>query len=193
MFFLNWRDPDTRFSTFVFFIKQLLLGPWYRLKPFWIWLRIYGVDRQSWLHSVVIDTAVTCTVESLTPLWNAQRSQWHRCDMHSGVIDTAVTCTAVSWKPLCNNIVKLSFSRMILNTTVFLCVNMIRLHRAQRCHWQCCDMHSGVIDTAVTCKTKSLHRCDFGPHIRMDLANFKGNIYRKNIHRQIDLYTTVHL
>jgi hypothetical protein len=40
------------------------------------------------------------TAESLTPLWRAQRSHWHRCDVHSGVIDTAVTCTAESLTPL---------------------------------------------------------------------------------------------
>jgi hypothetical protein len=32
------------------------------------------------------------------------------------------------------------------------------------------------------------HRCDFGPHIRVALATFKGNINRKKIHRQIDLH-----
>jgi hypothetical protein len=55
------RDPETRFLTSVFFIKQLPLGLWYThgLKHFWIWLRICGVNRQSWLHSGVIDTAVT--------------------------------------------------------------------------------------------------------------------------------------
>jgi hypothetical protein len=70
---------------------------------------------QSWLHTCVIDTVVTCTAVSLTPLWHAQRYHWHRCDMHSGIIDTAVTCTAesltllwyahctaVSLTPLCN-------------------------------------------------------------------------------------------
>jgi hypothetical protein len=41
-----------------------------------------------------------------------------------------------------------------------------------------------VNDTAV----QIWHRCDFGPHIRVDLATFKGNIYRKNIHRQFDLH-----
>jgi hypothetical protein len=42
-------------------------------------------------------------------------------------------------------------------------------------------MHSGVIDTAVQIG----HHCDFGPHILVVLATFKGNIYRKNMHRQI--------
>jgi hypothetical protein len=32
----TWRDSVSRFSTFVFFIKQYLLGPCHRLKPFWI-------------------------------------------------------------------------------------------------------------------------------------------------------------
>jgi hypothetical protein len=34
---------------------------------------------------------VGCTAESLTPLWHAQRSHWHHCDMYNCVIDTAVT------------------------------------------------------------------------------------------------------
>jgi hypothetical protein len=45
-------------------------------------------------------------------------------------------------------------------------------------------MHSGVNGTAV----QIWHRCDFGPHIRVALSTFKGNIYKKNIHRQIDLH-----
>jgi hypothetical protein len=66
-----------------------------------IWLSCTGL-------SGVIDTvvtcnniAVTCTAVSLTPLWHAQRYQWHRCASDSGFIDTAVTCTAVSMTPLC--------------------------------------------------------------------------------------------
>jgi hypothetical protein len=42
------------------------------------------------------------------------------------------------------------------------------------CHH--CDMHSGIIDPAVTYKEVSM--------TRSALAIFKGNIYRKNIHRQ---------
>jgi hypothetical protein len=34
------------------------------------------------------------------------------------------------------------------------------------------------------------HRCDFKLHIREALATFKGNIYRKNIHRKIVLNYT---
>jgi hypothetical protein len=51
---------------------------------------------------------VGCTAVSMKPLWNAQRYQWHRCDMHSGVIDTAVTGTAVPLTPLCNQLCRLS-------------------------------------------------------------------------------------
>jgi hypothetical protein len=104
--------------------------------------------------SGVIDTAVTWTAESLTPLWYAQQCHWHRCanmtplfsqmiqnttvfnagiwfgcTWHSGVIDTTVICTAKSL------------------TSPWL---------EQRCHWHHCDMHSGVIDTAVTCTAESL-------------------------------------
>jgi hypothetical protein len=68
------------------------------------------------------DSAAHGTAVSVTPLWHAQRSHWHRCDMpsgiidsavdiHNGVIDTAVTCTAVSLTPLWH---------------------------AQRCHWHRC-------------------------------------------------------
>jgi hypothetical protein len=39
------------------------------------------------MHSGVNDTAVTCTAVALTPLWHAQRCQWHRCDVHSRDID----------------------------------------------------------------------------------------------------------
>jgi hypothetical protein len=88
----------------------------------------------------------------------AQRCHWHRCYIHrGGVIDTAVTCTTESLTPL---------------------------WYAQRCHWHRFEMHSGVNDTPV----QIWHRCDFGPHIQMALATFKGNIYKKNIHRQIDLH-----
>jgi hypothetical protein len=139
------------------------------LKPFWIWFRICGVNRQSWLHSSVMDTAVTCTAESLTPLWYAQQSHWHHCDMHSVAINTPVQQTG---------------SKIFTNypkNYCFLCGNMVRLHTAQRFHWQRCDMHSGVIDTAE----QIWNRCDFGPHIPVALATFKGNNYRK---RQIDLH-----
>jgi hypothetical protein len=65
-------------------------------------------------------------------------------------------------------------------------VSLTPLWHAQRCNsnWHHCDMHNGVIDTAVQIR----HRCDFVPHIRVALATFKGNIYRKNLHRQIDLH-----
>jgi hypothetical protein len=82
------------------------------LKPFSIWINIrlenrlcngrflsqraplWLTQRSHWLHcdvhSVVIDSAVTCTAESLTPLWlqswffqriliHAQQSHWHCC------------------------------------------------------------------------------------------------------------------
>jgi hypothetical protein len=41
-----------------------------------------------------------------------------------------------------------------------------------------------INDTAV----QILHRCDFGPHIPEALDTFKGNIYRKNKHREIVLH-----
>jgi hypothetical protein len=32
------------------------------------------------------------------------------------------------------------------------------------------------------------HRCDFGPHIWEAVAPFRGNFYKKNMHRQIVLH-----
>jgi uncharacterized membrane protein len=46
------------------------------------------------------DLAANCTEVSWTPLWHADRCQWHRCDMHSDINYTTVTCTAVSMTPL---------------------------------------------------------------------------------------------
>jgi hypothetical protein len=78
-----------------------------------IWLNLTEFDSNHWLcceamqilknFSGVIDTAVTCTAQSMTPLWlqsrffrriliHAQQSHWLRCDVHSGVIDSAVGC-----------------------------------------------------------------------------------------------------
>jgi hypothetical protein len=47
-------------------------------------------------------------------------------------------------------------------------------------------MHIGVIDSAVPI----WHRCDFRHNLCEALATFKGNIYRKNIHRPIVLHYT---
>jgi hypothetical protein len=47
--------------------------------------------------------------------------------------------------------------------------------------WLSHTRHSDVNDTAV----QIWHRCDFGPHIPEALATLKGNVCRKNIHRQI--------
>jgi hypothetical protein len=102
-------------------------------------------NRQSWLHSGVIDT-----------LWHAQRSNWHRCDMYSGVIDIAVICAAMSLTLLCKKLCR-KFSRMILNT-------------AQWSNWLCCDMHSSVSDTAVTCTAESLTQlCKYDTTVTLDL------------------------
>jgi hypothetical protein len=96
------------------------------LKPFWTWLRICGVNRQIYLHSGVIDTAVQPTLSK-----TFTNDPKHYC---------------------------------------FLCGNMIRLHTAQRCHWLHCDMHSGVIDTAVTCKAVSMTPlCKYDTAVTLDL------------------------
>jgi hypothetical protein len=104
---------------------------------------------------------------NMTELHTAQRCHWHRCDLQSGIIYIDVTCTAISMTPLWH---------------------------AQRYQWHRCDLHSGVNDTTVTCKAVSMTMlckydtvpcCALGPHISEILATFKGNIYRKNIHRKI--------
>jgi hypothetical protein len=105
------RDPDTRFSASVLFMKQLPLGPWYTGElhrcaiNFVEYLRewpealFFCAEKTVWLgctqHSSVIDTAVTCTVE---------RYQWHRCNMQSSIIDTAVTRKSVSMTPMWNTL-----------------------------------------------------------------------------------------
>jgi hypothetical protein len=89
---LNWDKLLSYFSPEKFthcenFIK-MLKGPWHevsnlcffhqtspgllihRLKPFWIWLCIHEDNQHSWSHSNVINTALTCTAGSLTPLCN---------------------------------------------------------------------------------------------------------------------------
>jgi hypothetical protein len=81
------------------------------------------------------------------------------------------------------------------------CAALQILKKFQRSHWHRCDMHSGVNDSAVI--TKSIfsantndsavqiwHRCDFWRNLCKALATFKGNIYRKNIHRVIVLHFT---
>jgi hypothetical protein len=82
------------------------------LKPFWIWLRICGVNRlwncrfsSQRVHSGVIDTAVRPTLSKIfmnDPKRCFYAGIWFGCTrhMHSGVIDTAVTCTAESLTPL---------------------------------------------------------------------------------------------
>jgi hypothetical protein len=88
----------------------------YKIKCFGLLAKMFEktlvAQRCQWhrcdMYSSIIDTAVTCTTVSLTPLWHAQRCHLHRCDMHSGVIDTAVTGTAVLFTPLCNQLCRLS-------------------------------------------------------------------------------------
>jgi hypothetical protein len=67
---------------------------------------------------------------------------------------------------------------------ICIAVSMTPLRLAYRCHWHFADMHRGVNDLAV----QIWHCCDFGPHISETLATLKGNIYQKNIHRQIVLH-----
>jgi hypothetical protein len=48
---------------------------------------------------------VVCPAVSLTLLWHAQQSHWHRCAMYSGVSDTAVACTVCHWHHCVTNFV----------------------------------------------------------------------------------------
>jgi hypothetical protein len=93
-----------------------------------IWLRIRVDIRQSWLHSGANYTGVQVHVTdvSMTPLCNSQRHQ-------------------------CNTAVQPVLLNTFLNDPnhCFLCVNLTRLHTAQRYHKHCCD-------TAVTCTAVSL-------------------------------------
>jgi hypothetical protein len=117
-------------------------------------------------------------IHGLKPFWIQLRirEDIRQSCLHSGVKYTTVHVTAVSLIPLFNQLCLIS-SRMIRNT------RLTRLHTAAQCHSYRCNIHSGVIDTAVTCTCNDTavqwHRCDFVPHIPSALASFKGNIYRK--------------
>jgi hypothetical protein len=119
----------------------------------------------------IIDTAVTYTAELLTPLWHAQQSHWHHCDMHSCVIDTAVQQTLS--KIFTNDPKHYCFYAGIwfgctrhsgvIDTAVTCTAESLTLlwqmWHAQWSHWHRCDMHSGVIDTAVQIWLCHWHRC----------------------------------
>ena len=81
-----------------FSIKQLPLGPWDTGLSLFLYGLVFAeqIDFVNDVHSGVIDSAETCTAnsltplcsianfekisaESLTPLWPAQRSHWLRC------------------------------------------------------------------------------------------------------------------
>jgi hypothetical protein len=80
------------------------------LKPFWIWLRIREVIRQSRWHSAhhcrwlsgINDTTEADTAVSMTPLRPTQRCQWHSWGRHSGVNDTVVSMTRQCRPQWCN-------------------------------------------------------------------------------------------
>jgi hypothetical protein len=110
----------------------------HRLKPFRIWLWICEDNRQSLLHSGVMDTAVTGTAVSMTPLCNQQR--------------------------IFSRIIVIRKSALAAHGTA---VSLTQLWFAQRCQWHCCDFISHIWDALFT---------------------FKGNIYSKNMHRQIVMH-----
>jgi hypothetical protein len=99
----------------------------------------------------------------------AQRCHWHYCACHSGVIDTAEPCAAES-----DFLIKTVFriiNENIPKSWLHWSKKLAPLRYAQRCHWHRCDMHNGIIDTAVTCTEVSLtplcnQLCRFSPRIR---------------------------
>jgi hypothetical protein len=130
------------------------------------------------MHSGVIDSPVItksifsanttgnpCTTESLTPLWHAQRSHWHRCaDMQvlknvSGVIDSAVQIwhRCDFWRLLCEalatfkgNINQKTYIGQLSCTIPITFTHkkwgLTRDHfLAQRSHWLRCDKNRRLL------------------------------------------------
>jgi hypothetical protein len=144
------------------------------------------VTAGSYLHSGVIDPTLHVTAVSLIPLYMSQPYHWYRCTCHSGVIDTAVHVTAVLMISLCQvTAVSLTLLCMshwcqwhycsvccwvrfpyknsvsdyredVGKNVSYTAVSMTPLWYAQLCHWHLCDMHSSIIDTAVTCSAVSV-------------------------------------
>jgi hypothetical protein len=106
-------------------------------------------------HSGVNDTVQWC--------------HWHRCACHSnvndtnhcvchsGVKDTTVPCAAKSdfwiksvFRIICENIRQNWLHSVVIDTTVVCrAVSLAPLWHAEQYHWHHCNIHSGVIDTAV--------------------------------------------
>jgi hypothetical protein len=69
---------------------------------------------------------------------------------------------------------------------------------SQRCQWHRSVMHSGFSFVNFvqqchwhSCTEQLWHRCARGPNIWSALATFKGNAYRKNIHKKGKLIYTL--
>jgi hypothetical protein len=118
------------------------------------------------------------SAESLTPLWHAQRSHWHRCDMHSWVIDTAVTLDIIIarlWLPLKEITIKkayigkLSYTIPITFTHTKWGLTRNRF-LTQRSHWHHCDknwrlvwLHSRFSRRILIHIQKGFNPCIRGP------------------------------
>jgi hypothetical protein len=87
-------------------------------------------------HSGVNDTAGTCAAVSLTPVWHAQRYQWHRCDFGLHIPETLATFKGNIYR-------KIKHRQIVLHYFYSFHTKIWGLTR---------DVfgHSGVIDTAVT-------------------------------------------
>jgi hypothetical protein len=86
------------FRPLVFFIKQLPLGPWDTGWSLFQYVLVFAEKIDfviaDFCRSGVNDSAVTCTAESLTPLWQNRRLQRR-------FSETCMTCTGESLTPLC--------------------------------------------------------------------------------------------
>jgi hypothetical protein len=105
------------------------------------------------------------TAVSMTLLWMSHRCQWLCCAYHSGVNDTAVQVTAVPMTLLfksqrchlhrcvvCSKIICPHKNSIVVDHSQKFSTKLV----AQWCHWHHFDIHSSVIDTAVTCTAVSL-------------------------------------
>jgi hypothetical protein len=92
------RNPDTKFSTSVFFHQTIPPRP-----------LIHGLNK-AFLN-------MASYLRSKSTMLVAQRCHWHCC-VTCAAESTPLTCTAELLTPLCNQLFR-KFSRMILNTTVF--------------------------------------------------------------------------
>jgi hypothetical protein len=107
---------------------------------------------------------VTCTAESLTPLWHAQRSHWHRCDFWHHRRETVATFKGnIYWKNI--------HSQIVLHHTYNFHTQKWGLTRdrvlSQRSHWHHCDknrrLHSRFSQRILIHIQEGFNPCLRGP------------------------------